>query len=1409
MSRIFLSHSSADSRQALALKRWLVQQDPPLANEIFLDLDQRSGIRAGVRWKDALRHANTRCEAVICLLSPNWASSDECRTEYRTAENLNKMIFCARLEPSTADDKTAEWQRCDLFGGGPTIEVDLDDGEPIAFQSEGLYRLRDGIRGAGIGADSFVWPPPGDPDRVPYRGWESLEDVDAAVFFGRDAPIIRGLDALRRMRTAGVETMFVVLGPSGVGKSSFLRAGLVPRLRRDDRNYLLLDIVRPERNVLTGEAGLAHAIHKTRNRLGLTAPRLGEIKKLCLGADVARIRELLVEAQQTAGARLLNQASGSPPPTLVVPVDQAEELFTADAGVQAPRFLDTIAELAAAARGSQWGLIVALTIRTDRYQALQTARQLGGVGSVVFDELKPMPRTQFKEVITGPAARATQAGRPLEVEPALVNRLLDDCTEGADTLPLLALTLARLYEDYGSAGALTLPDYEAMGGLQHVVQTEIDALLATEPAQRRIELDLLRAAFIPWLATINPDNDQPTRRQALWRDLPEDSRPLLDRFVAKRLLIKDERAGAVIVEVALESLLRQWDDLAGWLAEERADLKAADTLERFAAEWENKHRDDAGLLRASRLVDAETLAAKPGFHERLLPTSAFLAASRQRENEFAEAARRKQEEELQAAKQLAAAETSAKEHAEARANEAQTHAVVLRKRSRVLRAVLAATVIVAIAAVVGLGYAIDERHQAAARTRETVALKLTFQGQAILAGVQGGGAVRALQEILAAPHIAPSADDTGALFTELVALRDTVKIIPTSGSVLGVAFSPDGRRIVSGSTDDTLRLWNAETGQPLGAPLTGHTQAVSGVAFSPDGRRVVSGSDDDTLRLWNAETGQPLGAPLTGHTDEVNSVAFSPDGHRIVSGSDDDTLRLWNADTGQSLGPPLTGHNGAVNSVAFSPDGQRIVSGSTDDTLRLWNVDTGQPIGDPFTGHTAEVWSVAFSPDGRRVVSGSADHTLRRWNVDTGQQIGAPLTGHTDRVYRVAVSPDGHRIVSGSADETLRLWDADTGQPLGAPLAGHQGAVYGLAFGFGGHRIVSGSADHTLRLWDPEAGQPLTGHTGEVTSVAYGPDGHRIASSSAEDTLWLWNPDTGRPLGPPIHADGVTSLAFSPDGHRIVSGNLDDTVRLWNADTGQQIGGPLKGHTDAVTSVAFSSDGHRIVSGSEDETVRLWDADTGREVGQPLIGHRASVWSVAFGPGHRIVSGSADHTLRLWDADTGQPIGAPLAGHNSAVNSVAFSPDGHRVVSGSADTNLRLWNADTGQSIGDPLTGHTAEVWSVAFSPDGHRVVSGSNDNTLRLWDADTGQPIGAPLTGHTDHVSSVAFSPDGHRIVSGSEDDTVRLWPTPDQAAWPELLCSKLTVNMGRRQWAQLVSPHIHYTALCPDLPIAPDNPG
>jgi WD40 repeat protein len=286
-----------------------------------------------------------------------------------------------------------------------------------------------------------------------------------------------------------------------------------------------------------------------------------------------------------------------------------------------------------------------------------------------------------------------------------------------------------------------------------------------------------------------------------------------------------------------------------------------------------------------------------------------------------------------------------------------------------------------------------------------------------------------------------------------------VPLTGRTGHVVAVAFSPDGHLLATTGYDKKVRLWNPNTGTPIGGPLTGHTDKVTAVAFSPDGRLLATTGFDQTVRLWNATNGTPMGEPLTGHTAMVRAVAFSPDGHLLATAGLDQTVRLWDPITRMPICGPLTGHTDMVTAVAFSPDGRLLATTGYDKKVQLWNPTTRIPICEPLTGHTAMVTAVAFSPDGRLLATASLDQTVRLWDPTTRIPICEPLTGHTDIVTAVAFSPDGHLVATGSHDGTVRLWDPTTRTPMGGPLTGHTGPVIAVAFSPDGRFLATGGRD--------------------------------------------------------------------------------------------------------------------------------------------------------------------------------------------------------------------------------------------------------------------------------------------------------------------------------------------------------------
>jgi WD40 repeat protein len=1207
--------------------------------------------------------------------------------------------------------------------------------------------------------------PPRDTGECPYPGLAAFQPGQAAWFFGRGVLVAELVEMLgERRHTGGIQA---IVAPSGAGKSSLLRAGLLSKLDGD---------------ALPGSAGWPRLVFSpTTHPLRVLAEQVANLTGGRTADELAADPRRCVSLVRDAADR------GNSNRPVVVVVDQFEELFTLCADVHERRlFIDILAEIAQRPRGdvSPAALVVA-GIRADVYAACADYAPMRAALQDAPVIVGPMSDAELRDAICGPAREVG-----LDVEPGLVELLLRDLeaarladgeavnTYAAGRLPLLAHALRSCWQQR-EGPVLTVRSYQSTGGISGAIAASADRVYDALDAEAKI---MARSLFLR-LVKIEKGMDD-ARRRLSYTDLVGTSRDphrlasLIDRFTHARLLTRTRDE----VEITHEALLRSWPQLRTWIDGDRAGHLIHQRLEDVADAW--TPGDDSGLYRGQRLDEVLAWTAETPWAELGPKARAFLDAS-----------------------------------------------VRLRRRTKLLRAAIPTVIslLAVIATVAALALFAEQREASAQRDlavyerivaeadqlrtvdasvsaqldvvahqmrpSEETGARLVQSANASLSSLLRGhtGGVFAVDINDDGTVMATASGDHSVRLWRMSTEHHATPLgRPLTGhtrSVYAVAFSPDGRVLATAGDDKTIRLWDVgDPGDPtpLGRPLTGHDGAVRTLAFSPNGHTLATAGDDRTIRLWDVT--DPSAAIRANrvpdaHDGPVRALAFGRDGHTLATAGDDRTLRLWNV-TGTSRPTPLshtpTGHDGVVFALAFSPNGTTVATGSDDRTVRLWNVgNRAAPTlrGQPVAGHTGGVYALAFSPDGRSLATASGDHTARLWNVSTPDHVtplSQPLAGHAGTVWAVAFTPDGTSLATASHDRNVRLWH------LPVLLAGHTDAVWATTFRPDGRLLATTSEDHTIRLWDvtnparPEArGRPLAGHTG-----------------------------------------GVYAAAFSPDGHTLATAGGDRTIRLWNVtdpDHPEPLGEPLTGHATVTTSVAFSPDGTTLATASEDRTVRLWDVTdpaVPEPRGEPLTGHTGGVYSVAFSPdGHTLATASGDRTIRLWnvtDPDDPKPLGRPLLGHTAIVRTAVFSPDGHTLATASGDHTTRMWDVSDpthARPVGEALTGHSGAVYAASFDANGRTLATASDDQTVRLWNvADPAHPTLLPqaLTGHTDAILAIAFAPHGHVLATASADHTVRLWRTdPDEAV--QSICAATNGAFSAGDWRHFVSSELPYDPPCP----------
>jgi len=591
-----------------------------------------------------------------------------------------------------------------------------------------------------------------------------------------------------------------------------------------------------------------------------------------------------------------------------------------------------------------------------------------------------------------------------------------------------------------------------------------------------------------------------------------------------------------------------------------------------------------------------------------------------------------------------------------------------------------------------------------------------------------------------------------------------------SGTIDSVAYSPDGKYIASGSSDKTIKIWEAETGRLL-RTSTGHADNICSLGYSPDGAYLASGSYDKTIRIWEVETGNCI-KTLTGHVYVVGSVTYSPDGAYLASGFWDKTIKIWKIATGECI-KTFEGHTSYVNSVCYSPNGAYLASGSDDKTIKIWEVASGKCV-KTLEGHIGAVLSVSFSLNNKYVASGSDDKTIKIWEVKTGNCIKT-LNGHELTVRSVIYSPDGKYLASAIVGE-IKLWEVASGNCIKTLKGG-----YNIAYSPDGSYLAT--ASYSIDIWKVSTGESVRkigGNLTSVYSVAYSPDGAYFASASIGETK-VWEAKNGRYIKAlKGHGSFVNSVIYSPDGKYVASGSGDKTVKVFEVATGECTK-TLSGHGDRINSVAYSPNGKYIASAAgnsyrcTDRTVKIWDVASSK-CKKTLEGHKEAVLSVSFSPDAKyLASGSKDETIKIWDVRGGNCI-KTLTGHVYVVGSVTYSPDGAYLASGSGDGTVKIWETKTWNCI-KTLKGHENGIGYIVYSPNGKYLASGSWDETIKIWNVATGKCINT-LTGHTGQVESVCYSPDGACLVSSSNDSTIKFW----DASTGELLVT--TFNLKDDEW-------------------------
>lgn len=1134
----------------------------------------------------------------------------------------------------------------------------------------------------------------------PYKGLAAYQPEDAEAFFGRE----RLIDELvHRMKT---ERVLIVGGPSGSGKSSLVRAGLLPALKA---------------GALSGSADWPIAL--------MTPGRdpLIELYDQITGINEhdppsLSLNDLL---QRPSLARRLGRTRTGHRP-MVILIDQFEELFTLTPEDEQASFIDALSAMTDPA-DSQVKLII--TIRADFYDYCARLPWLAERISSNQVLVGPMTEAELRRAVSEPAR---QAGYHLER--GLIEAIIEQTKNEAGSLPLIAHALVETWVRR-RGNVLTYEGFEEAGGVAGAISQTAD-----ETYQHRFDAHEQGAARRLFLRLVaSREGGQDTRRIVSASDLEKDTDAetlarVVEILTEARLLTVDENS----VQIAHEALLRTWPRLRGWIETSRDDLRFRQRITRAATEWDAEERNPDLLYRGTPLLAAaDWIEKNPDQLDEL--ERIYIDAS-----------------------------IEAKERAEKAEAEKERRGKRLRRLAFAVLAVFAigASGASVVAFRAFQQAVINERiaERATEQAQESFGRSLG----AVAKGLVADDPLLALA--LAAEALERTADKSAGFNARSALLEARQVLAQkkpfllgspiAAGDALSIAIDNLGATLASGLRNGSIRLFDIRDRLTAGDVINGHDGGIQDLDFSTDSNRLASVGDDGAVKVW--DVANIHGAKLISaaqSNDILWNVEFDPLGQYIVTAGEDGSVRLWQND-GSAVQPPLTRDGGDFLSVIFGEQLRSIIGANGRGEIYGWKLPSGEALFPTISdAHTSDVWELVLSPDARRVATSSSDGSSVVFDAATGA-VGHKAFVGLGPVSGVAFSADGRTLFGGGDDGRIQMWDLENNQLIGTSAAGHSRRITKIRTNLFGNRIATLGADQQIRLWSYGEPHPLFSryalHDGAAKAVAFSPDGEFLAVSGSKGTVYLWRLDAHtEPLLLLKHKAGVWAAAFSPDGKRLVTADRDGNIVSWSVESGVPEFS-VAGKGGSVWSVGYFPDGVSFfVADESDVTVR--SADTGDVIKTFAPGEGKITHADLSADGGKLAVSTVSGKVQIWDVASGTKT-RDISVDDDVVWSVVFNAEATKIAAASSDEVVKLYEVGSDEK-GSELTGHAGGAMDIAFLEDGASLAVVDRTGQLHLWDVKTERRLSKPVRAHNKASWRLAVHPDGVQFATSGDDGNAKLW--------------------------------------------------